>query len=216
MHILQCRSDQAQSHFMTAWGALDEWLEQTTSVEIGQAIYVIIDDYRKGETSGPWTTWSRTLCSTYASQQKIGPRSFVEGFLSKQWEHAQFEHLLLTNNRRKSPSHWVKNLNYRIYKMTHKMWTLRCDFLHLTTTQNSLHHDTYHSALTHLLKEPPPLSMPAEDRRYFVPLTKALTYNIQRQKQLVNILRTFNDAHHQRTNSKSAQLLRNWLANNPG
>jgi hypothetical protein len=95
------------------------------------------------------------------------------------------------------------------------MWKLRCDFLHTTTTQTSLHVDKYRTELTHLLKEPPPLSMPAEDRRYFIPLRKALTYNIQRQKRLVRLLRTFNDAHHHRTNSKSAQLLRNWLAHNP-
>ena len=46
-HILQCQSAQASTHFITAYGALDEWLVKTTSEEIAEAVYLLISDYKE-------------------------------------------------------------------------------------------------------------------------------------------------------------------------
>ena len=139
------------------------------------------------------------------------PRAFAEGFFTPQWEDVQDAYLARTRSR-KSATSWVTTLHEKIFRFTHSMWKQRCAFLHSRSTQTAIHSNQYALELSHLLKHPPPLSMPAEDRKYFVPLPQALQYNTQRQKRLINILNTLFHSHNIRTDSAPDRLMRTWLA----
>ena len=212
MHIIQCQSTQAKAHFLQAFCQLDDWLEKTTSLDIGQAIWLLLEDYRTQQTSINWLAWSPILQRTIDRQRLLGPRAFVEGYLTNDWIYAQDEHYLLTNNRKHSAGNWATTLNEKLFRFTHSMWKQRCNHLHKNTTQSTIHDNNYDADLALLLRHPPPPSMPAEDRKYFVPLATAISYNTQRKKRLINMLNTFNTSHELRTNTQSAQIMRQWLA----
>ena len=210
-HVISCSSDQARKHFMTAWGALDDWLEATSSPEIGQAVYLLIEDYKTQEENVVWPTWSLQLQATVHQQRQLGPRSFVEGFHTTGWIDAQQEYYDYLH-KNKSAEAWATTLTEKVFLFTHTMWKMRCTFLHSKETQGCIHADHYDIQLTDLLSEPPPSTMPAIDRSYFIPLQTALQYNNQRKKRLISQLQTFLNAHAIRTSSKSAQCMMHWLS----
>ena len=103
---------------------------------------------------------------------------------------------------------------FRIFSnwtFSHDMWKARCSAIHTNQIQSSMSHNTYAVQLQALLRYPPPASMPAHDRKHFIPLEQALTYNYQRQKRLLRLLTTFTNAHAHRINTPSARLMTKWL-----
>ena len=213
-HILQCQSAQASTHFITAYGALDEWLVKTTSEEIAEAVYLLISDYkeRSFESNQLYEHWNPLLKTTVQHQRSIGPRSFVEGFLSIKWEELQLEYYTSINDRRHSALRWTGLLIKQLHTFFHLMWTQRCDVLHSDKGQLELHQEGYAIDLVRLLSHPPPPSMPSNDRRFFVSLDKALTYSLPRQRRLITLLQTCLTSHEIRTSSTSATCLKTWLA----
>ena len=218
-HLLQCRSPQGQHIYQQAFNKLDDWVEKQTSAEIGQAIWSLFDAYRNKETEvTPWPTWPPILQDTYEEQWKLGRRSFVEGYLTLKWVQCQEQYLTTLpqkDRKYKTGQNWAKQLSTRIWRMQHHIWTQRCEAVHgreITEKEAKLNLD---GQLHHYLTQSPPLSMPADDRRYWIPLDKALKYHPRRKKRLIDQLKTFITAHNKRTNTKSAQLMRLWLADLP-
>ena len=214
IHVLQCTSPQASSHFANAYGDLDDWLGKTTSEEVAEAVYLLLSDYRENnfDSDQLYDYWSPLLKNTVRHQRSIGPRSFVEGFLSTKWEDLQLNYYISINDNRHSALRWTGLLIKHLHNLFHLMWTQRCDVLHSDDGQKELHQLEYATDLARLLSDPPPPSMPANDRRFFVPLETALSYSLPRQRRLITLLQTCFTSHEIRTSSKSATLLKSWLA----
>ena len=212
-HILKCTSPQGTDHYDRAFTELDQWLEKTTSPEIGQAIYSLYDDYRNDKDEQIlYDNWSPILCNAVTTQWKLGTTAFTAGILAKQWVYAQDEHYMYTNKRKHSADLWVARLISRLWRLHHDVWKHRCHFLHKKEQQEALLKDGYNLKLRDLLQHPPPPSMPAEDRRHFIKLDIALRLPIHRKRRLTTILQNLSDAHELRSRTKSAQCMRMWLA----
>ena len=146
------------------------------------------------------------------TQWKLGTTAFTAGILAKQWVYAQNEHYLYTNKRKYSADLWVARLISRLWRLHHDVWKQRCHFLHTKDQQEALLKDSYNLKLRDLLQHPPPPSMPAEDRRHFIKLDTALRLPIHRKRRLTTILQHLTNAHELRSQTKSAQCMRMWLA----
>ena len=48
-HVIQCTSDLTKTTFINAYGELDDWIQNTRSKEIREAIYVLLTDYREAD-----------------------------------------------------------------------------------------------------------------------------------------------------------------------
>ena len=213
IHVIQCQSDTAQAYFANSYGTLEEWLEKTTSKKIQEAIWVIIDDYRQSTNEELlYPTWSTSVCTAVTQQRLLGPRSFVEGIHTIAWIPAQQAFYSATNKHHHSAAHWTASLIAKVWTFSHDMWKARCNAIHNNQIQASMSHNTYAVQLQALLRYPPPASMPAHDRKHFIPLEQALTYTYQRQKRLLRLLTTFTTAHAHRINTPSARLMINWLS----
>ena len=62
-------------------------------------------------------------------QRTIGPNAFVEGLLTKEWEHAQKAYLLTIESKR-SPSRWVTELIKKLWDVAWDMWDSRNGEVH--------------------------------------------------------------------------------------
>ena len=213
IHIFQCQSPQASKHFQTAWETLDEWLNKTTSLAIAEAVTDLLLEHRnQTDRTDMSPGWGPSLCDLVNHQRSIGPRSFAEGLLSTKWEEIQNDYYVENQDTRHSAAVWVQHLIQHISTLYHSMWKQRCKVVHSKEGQTSLYQATYALRLRDLLSQPPPTTMPACDRRFFVPLDEALGYSLSRQRRLINMLTSFMEAHELRTNSKSAQIMLSWLA----
>ena len=212
-HVLQCRSITTTDNFTDAYGKLEEWITKTSSTDIAEAIWVLISDYRDKDASNIiYPHWPDTVREAVVVQRQLGPRSFIEGIHATHWVRAQQQHFTERNKTQHSADIWAARLVARIWTFTHDMWKGRCTAIHTNKIQSAMKHNDHALQLHDLLARPPPTSMPAHDRKHFVPLQVALTYNHHRQKSLIRQLTTFTKAHNERINTPSAQCMNNWLS----
>ena len=213
-HIIKCQSAHGTAIFHKAWGVLDDWIEQTSSTDIGLAVYTLLTDYRQNEQprAEAFPSWSTALQTAYHQQLEAGERSFPEGMLVAAWADAQADHYVQTNNRKNCPDHWVSKFIHKLHQMQHNIWKGRCDFVHEKSYKENLYKYKYALTLQDLLTRPPPASMPATDQRYFIPLKQALAQPIRRQRRIIRQLQTLNHAHEVRMNTRNARIMRDWLA----
>ena len=213
-HIIKCQSTHGTATFHEAWGLLDDWIEKTSSDAIGMAVYTLLTDYRNNEQprTEAYQDWPPALTRAYNHQLAAGPRSFQEGMLVKDWADAQAEYYVASNNTKNCADHWVSQLIHQLHQMMHTLWKGRCTYVHDKHYQETLYRHDYAIQLKELLADPPPASMPATDRRYFIPLNQALTQHIRSQRRTIRQLRTFIRAHEIRMNTRNARIMRDWLA----
>ena len=212
-HIIKCKSTTATDNFTEAYGCLEEWLQKTSSTDITEAVWVLLSDYRDNDTGNIfYPNWSSTVHTAVARQRELGSRAFIEGFHVYHWADAQNQHYTATNQHRHSADVWAARLIARLWTFTHTMWKTRCTAIHTQEIQSAMLHNHHALQLKKLLERPPPPSMPSHDRKHFIPLTTALTYNHHRQKRLVRQLTTFQNAHIERMRTPSAKYMQNWLS----
>ena len=183
-HIIRCQSKHRTATFHKAWGTLDDWIEKTSSDNIGMAVYTLLTDFRnnKQPRTAAFPDWPPALTTAYNKQMEAGHRSFHKGMLVTEWADAQAEYYAHINNQKNCPDHWVSQLIHQLHKMTHTIWKGRCDYVHDKQYQETLYCHDYAIQLKELLDRPPPASMPATNRRYFIPLNQALAQNTRRQR----------------------------------
>mmetsp|Transcript_5641 Transcript_5641/g.8399 ORF Transcript_5641/g.8399 Transcript_5641/m.8399 type:complete len:130 (+) Transcript_5641:378-767(+) len=106
-HVLRCQSNQATIAFRTIERNFETWLQATTSDAIQLAIMKHLQGYRNEEYIEEPDEWSRQVQTASINQSALGPCAFVEGFVVKDWEMMQTEHLNSKNSKR-NPGRWVK------------------------------------------------------------------------------------------------------------
>ena len=211
-HIFQCSSPTASTTFANGIGEIDDWVRKTSTDDMADAIFSLITDYREGtDQTVVWDTWSPLVKAAVKHQTKIGPRSFVEGALHNNWVQAQQQAFLLENKTRHSPTKWVATLISKLWVLQHKMWLDRNCTLHQTETQTRLHQPAILLDLHNLLQNNDQ-TMPAIDRRLFVPFNEAAHYSLAKQRRLASQLRAAIDAHAHRASTPEAQCMRRWLS----
>ena len=216
-HIIKCDSPTAKSEFLLRWGELDDWIMKSSSPDISEAICTILTDYRNGyETIYTSPHWSPLVQSAVLEQIKLGPRSFIEGMLCKQWAQAQQEHLLLQGDTRRSATRWAATLTTKLWNLTHQMWIHRNHELHhVEEAQQIIYAEDTKQQLQLLYKSKSP-TMPALDLHLFRrPLEETLKLPLALQRRLLRQLQAAKDAHDERTSSASAQAFLNWLNKPP-
>ena len=216
-HIIKCNSPTAKAEFLLRWGELDDWILQTSSEDISEAICTILTDYRNGyETIYTAPHWSPTVQSAVLEQTKLGSRSLMEGMLCKQWAQAQQEHLQEQGDTRRSATRWAATLTTKLWNLTHQMWSHRNHELHhVEEAQKTIYADETKRQLQALYTSKSP-TMPALDLHLFRrPLEETLKLPLALQRRLLRQLQAAKDAHDERTSSASAQALLTWLNQPP-
>ena len=74
IHLLQCKSDQTTSHFNTAYGNLNDWLQKTTSLETAKAIYLLLTDHKDNQR----TAIVRMITEAILSAQQSNTNALLE------------------------------------------------------------------------------------------------------------------------------------------
>ena len=135
-HVIQCTSDFTKTTFINAYGELDDWIQNTSSKEISEAVYILLTNYREADHHDTliYPAWTRELQEAVIKQRQIGHRSFIEGFLSHHWTEAQNTHYNITKNTKNCADVWTARLIAKLWTFSHTMWKACCDFLHKGTT----------------------------------------------------------------------------------
>ena len=128
-HILRCQSNDATVAYRQAKDTIIQWLNQTTSPGIKDAVLEHIRAYREEERIDEGDNWSDEVLRVSRIQEAIGPNAFVEGCFTDCWEEVQNIHLKALHSRR-SASRWTKELIKKVWMVSWDMWDTRNGWIH--------------------------------------------------------------------------------------
>jgi len=203
----------SKRHIPHSMGSTRRMGQKTSSSEIGQAINLLLSDYRNSDRSQTiYTTWSPLLKETITNQYRLGHRAFMEGILCHDWVEAQEAHLLEQNDKRRSAEKWCAILTTKIWDLAHIMWTNRNDVLHKNEEAQKQLLQESHIKQLQLLYSKKDRNMPHIDQRLFQrPLNEALMMKPCEQRQLIRQLNAAVTAHERRKKRPEAQAFLAWL-----
>ena len=213
-HIIRCPDKRAQDQFITLWGDIDDWINTTSTAEMGQAVYTLLSNYRSHDHEHTvWQTWSPGLQATIRQQYDIGHRSFTEGMLGTEWARTQQQHLDDQMDNRRSAKKWVATLTMKLWNLNFQMWKHRNHILHHNEeTQSHLYSETQIQTLRKLYTQREP-TMPHINLQLFSrPIDDAIQMKPTEQRRFIRQLKAAIAAHKARSDHPQAQALRAWLA----
>ena len=129
LHVVQCQSGANKSQFKESMEPLQTWLEETTSPRIASVVRTHMKAYQRNKKVGGFRTRKASIRRLSRQQDKLGIRSFGEGFLAKEWKEAQALHYGGENAETKS-KRWVIQLIKKIWEVSWDMWQARNHLIH--------------------------------------------------------------------------------------
>ena len=128
-HVVRCQSDEAIDNFQEIGRNLKQWLDDTTSSDMREAIWSHIRAYRENTPVEEDESWSDDVMAASRVQEAIGKNAFGEGFITDMWEDIQDRY----NSEIRSTRHagrWTKELIKKIWMVSWDMWEHRNGWIH--------------------------------------------------------------------------------------
>ena len=91
-HVIQCQTQENIEQFKESMEPLKEQLTETTSPRIALAVHAHMNAYQRNVKVNGFRTRNERIKKVSRCQDKLGIRSFGEGFLSNEWKYAQEKH----------------------------------------------------------------------------------------------------------------------------
>ena len=213
-HILRCQSNRATTAYRTIERNFEDWLKRTTSNDIRITIMHHLTAYREEEPIHEPDHWKQEIAELSRSQKALGPCAFVEGFLVKEWEHMQRQHLDETKSKR-HPGRWVRELIKKVWMVSWDMWESRNEEVHKVTTTRKAQ---IIAQLDKDIRDQHSLGrtnnfLPRVERRFFQqPVLELLRQTEYQKRTWLHIAGRFIDRDRQRVaRSRSIQIMREYF-----
>lgn len=129
-HVLKCPHQGAQSLWEQELLAIESWMHENQFPH--DMVNIICQSLRSWQSNSaflPIETDDPDLSHGAKEQDRIGWRSFLDGFLSKHWLLALRTKLLLLQSQR-SALVLLSKLIKKLWELAHRMWEHRNDILH--------------------------------------------------------------------------------------
>jgi hypothetical protein len=129
-HVVQCPAPSAHKLWTTALNKLRTWIiENEGGEDFAQIVYENLLAWQSFQPF-PFTIPDNPILHRAIKQQdKIGWRSFLDGFLVKEWRQYLTEHFLARGSR-KSSLLWMSRLQRGLWDVSFAMWMHRNEVLH--------------------------------------------------------------------------------------
>lgn len=212
-HVIRCPAASANEQFIQSWGKLDDWIMDTSTLEISQAVSNLLFDYRSHDKDQTiFDEWSPMLQDTMRAQYELGHRSFMEGMLTTMWTQVQQQHFKEINDTRRSAEKWSATLTTKVWQLAYDMWMDRNNTLHRNEqAQKTLHEASIDEHLSSLYAKCD-RTLPHADRQLFKrPLEQTLQLKLREKRRLVKLMDAAIQAQTSRRSNKQAKALRAWL-----
>ena len=166
-HIFQCKHLEMTKGFEEELDKVDDFLRETTSNEIREAVLQLLQGLRNGEITLP--DGATDLSTTMEQQFDLGQKATLNGMWLKRWTSHQSEYLQAIGSRKKARV-WVTQLALTLQAMVHNMWKTRNEAIHKDETSaiNSERNKILDQKLDEIFSDLPKLSLfRASDRALF-------------------------------------------------
>ena len=128
-HVMQCPSYGTHSLWIILMRNLSKWITDNDGPPaLAQILTDNLTAWRQRSPFPPVPT-QRWIREAVVSQDDIGWRSFLDGFVSVHWRHLVEKHFESTNSK-KSAVLWTSRLVRHIWDMQWQLWMDRNDTLH--------------------------------------------------------------------------------------
>jgi hypothetical protein len=128
-HVMQCTSYGTHTLWRKSMRSLSSWiLENDGPTEFAEVIIANLSAWKHQSTFPPVPA-QRWLREAVLSQDDIGWRSFLDGFISYKWRKAIEKHFEEINSK-KSAALWTSRLVRQIWEIQWLMWMDRNNTLH--------------------------------------------------------------------------------------
>ena len=128
-HVVQCQAPENKEQFKESMEPLKTWLTKSTSPRIASAVRTHMNAYQKNRKVKGFRTRDEQIRRMSEQQDKLGIRSFGEGFLAKEWREAQARHYGGEDAASKS-KRWTTKLIQKIWEVSWDMWQARNYLIH--------------------------------------------------------------------------------------
>ena len=128
-HVIQCQTQENMEQFKESMEPLKDWLIETTSPRIASAVRTHMNAYQRNVKVNGFRTRNERMQKVSRCQDKMGIRSFGEGFISNEWKYAQEKHYGGEDAASKS-ERWTAKLIQKIWEVSWDMWQSRNYLLH--------------------------------------------------------------------------------------
>ena len=129
-HVLKCQDAQATILWNEELDNIKKWiLDNKGCPEMAEPIVAGLQAWRCNVPFDTHGTFSPLLQTAITQQNRIGWKSFIEGFWANKWKQHQEAYLLSIKSQR-SGSLWISKLQQRIWHIAWKLWDQRNNVLH--------------------------------------------------------------------------------------
>ena len=128
-HVVQCQAPENLEQFKESMEPLKTWLTETTSPRIASAVRTHMNAYQKTRRVNGFKSRDERVKHVSKQQDKLGIRSFGEGFLAKEWREVQARHYGGEDAASKS-RRWTAKLIQKIWEVSWDMWQSRNYLIH--------------------------------------------------------------------------------------
>ena len=138
IHVIQCRDTRATNLWNQELDKLKEWmLDKGGDPDLTNLIYSSLRSWRDSTPLPSFFTSDITLSQAILKQDAIGWKSFVDGFLVKEWRIIQHRFMKSKRDPRSSIL-WMIRLQKRIWEIPWLLWEHRNNILHGETNSDHI------------------------------------------------------------------------------
>ena len=129
LHVIQCKSDDADNDFWEAVEPLAEWLVSKTTNDIGEAIMDHSLACRDNRDARIHQSWAVEVRQATMAQSRAGNRTLLEGLPVKQWRYI-IQASNTSGDSVEKGLRWTSAMIRKNWEVSWSMWVARNELVH--------------------------------------------------------------------------------------
>jgi len=133
-HVIQCQDKGTLQRWKTELKALRQWFISTsTNPDLQQAIFQRLKEWHDNTPHRPVRTANLLITEAVQQQDQIGWWPFLQGRITKKFEHVMEEHYKSITTRKKHHK-WTRTLIQQLWELQRALWEHRNNIEHTEMT----------------------------------------------------------------------------------